>query len=48
MAKELGIDLGLVRGTGSGGRITRDDIEAFVESDRAIGPFCAKRKSSII
>ncbi len=32
MAKELGVDLGRVRGTGPGGRILRQDIEDHAES----------------
>ena len=32
MAKELGVDLGLVRGTGPGGRILRQDIEDQAEA----------------
>ena len=32
MAKKLGIDLGLVEGTGQGGRITRKDVVKFAES----------------
>ena len=29
LAKELGVDIGAVRGTGPGGRVTEDDIRAF-------------------
>ncbi len=29
MARELNVDLGLVQGTGPGGRVTREDVEAF-------------------
>ena len=32
LARELGVDLSLVKGTGAGGRITRNDIEAYVEA----------------
>ena len=37
LARELGVDIRRVRGSGEGGRITRDDIRAFVrmESERA-------------
>jgi pyruvate dehydrogenase E2 component (dihydrolipoamide acetyltransferase) len=37
MAEEHGIDLQLVKGTGPGGRIVRDDIEDFIEQ-RTISP----------
>ncbi len=32
IAKELGVDLSLVRGTGPGGRITEEDVRAFAEA----------------
>jgi pyruvate dehydrogenase E2 component (dihydrolipoamide acetyltransferase) len=32
LARELGIDLSLVRGSASGGRVTADDVKAFVRS----------------
>ena len=32
LARELGVDLSLVKGTGAGGRITRHDIEAYIEA----------------
>jgi 2-oxoglutarate dehydrogenase E2 component (dihydrolipoamide succinyltransferase) len=32
MAREYDIDLALVKGTGAGGRITKQDIEAYIES----------------
>jgi pyruvate dehydrogenase E2 component (dihydrolipoamide acetyltransferase) len=31
LARELGVDLGRVRGTGSKGRVTSDDVKAFVK-----------------
>lgn len=31
LAKEAGIDLGEVTGTGAGGRITKADVEALIE-----------------
>jgi pyruvate dehydrogenase E2 component (dihydrolipoamide acetyltransferase) len=31
-ARELGVDLGRVRGTGPNGRITRDDVQGFVKT----------------
>ncbi|ABF43350.1 2-oxoglutarate dehydrogenase E2 component [Candidatus Koribacter versatilis Ellin345] len=34
MAKEANVDLGKVRGTGMGGRITKEDIQAFVEKQK--------------
>lgn len=33
MARELGVDLTRVRGTGSKGRITKEDVQAFVKSE---------------
>jgi 2-oxoisovalerate dehydrogenase E2 component (dihydrolipoyl transacylase) len=49
LARENDVDLGQVRGTGHGGRVTRDDIMAFIES-RAAGtaaqPASADRGSS--
>ena len=30
-ARELGVDLALVRGTGQKGRITADDVQGFVK-----------------
>jgi len=38
MARELGVDLHQVRGTGSGGRITRDDVQAYVKGTMSAGP----------
>jgi pyruvate dehydrogenase E2 component (dihydrolipoamide acetyltransferase) len=35
MARENGIDLGQVRGTGAGGRITKQDLEAFINGRSA-------------
>jgi pyruvate dehydrogenase E2 component (dihydrolipoamide acetyltransferase) len=35
MAREHGIDLSLVTGTGPGGRITREDVLQFLEKDQA-------------
>jgi pyruvate dehydrogenase E2 component (dihydrolipoamide acetyltransferase) len=32
IAKEHGIDIGQIRGTGSAGRVTRDDIVAFIDT----------------
>ncbi len=35
MAREYNIDLGQVRGTGAGGRITKQDVEAYMSSQGA-------------
>jgi len=35
MARENGIDLGQVRGTGAGGRITKQDLEAYIDGRSA-------------
>ena len=32
LARELGVDLSLVKGSGNKGRITKDDIKAFVNA----------------
>jgi 2-oxoglutarate dehydrogenase E2 component (dihydrolipoamide succinyltransferase) len=37
MASEHGIDLNQVRGTGAGGRITKKDVQAFLEEKKAQG-----------
>jgi pyruvate dehydrogenase E2 component (dihydrolipoamide acetyltransferase) len=42
MAKENNVDLSKVRGTGLGGRITKDDIEAFVAKHGAGAPTAAQ------
>jgi 2-oxoglutarate dehydrogenase E2 component (dihydrolipoamide succinyltransferase) len=38
MAREYGVDLNQVTGTGAGGRITKQDVEAFVASRTAAPP----------
>src|SRR4051812_20798713 len=38
MARENGIDLSQVRGTGAGGRITKQDLEAFIDGRSAAPP----------
>ena len=38
LAAELGVDLARVRGTGPGGRIMREDVEALVRQERAAAP----------
>jgi 2-oxoisovalerate dehydrogenase E2 component (dihydrolipoyl transacylase) len=37
LAKEHGLDLRQIRGTGLGGRVTREDVEAYLR-DRAVAP----------
>ncbi len=37
-ARELGVDLGQVKGTGRKGRISRDDVKAFVKAAMTAGP----------
>ncbi|MBP6514659.1 MAG: 2-oxo acid dehydrogenase subunit E2, partial [Steroidobacteraceae bacterium] len=37
-ARELGVDLGRVRGSGAKGRITQDDVKAFVKQTLTAGP----------
>lgn len=37
LAREHGIDLALIRGTGHGGRVTRDDVKGFIDSGGATG-----------
>lgn len=34
LAKEKGIDLALVKGTGAGGNITKGDVEAHIEASK--------------
>jgi pyruvate dehydrogenase E2 component (dihydrolipoamide acetyltransferase) len=41
LAEENDIDLSLVQGTGTGGRITKKDIQAFIESGRGRAPAAA-------
>jgi pyruvate dehydrogenase E2 component (dihydrolipoamide acetyltransferase) len=38
LARELGVDLHQVPGTGPGGRITEDDVKAYVRAQLAAGP----------
>jgi pimeloyl-ACP methyl ester carboxylesterase len=37
-ARELGVEIGRVRGSGPGGRIVREDVEAFAEARRRLRP----------
>ena len=41
MARELGVDLNRVTGTGTGGRITKQDIQAFLNKGPAPAPVAA-------
>lgn len=36
LARELGVDIGVVQGTGPGGRILRDDVEAAARGDNVV------------
>ena len=36
MAKDMGIDINQVKGTGPGGRVTKDDIKGFTSSGRGL------------
>ncbi|HZW04327.1 MAG TPA: 2-oxoglutarate dehydrogenase complex dihydrolipoyllysine-residue succinyltransferase [Anaerolineaceae bacterium] len=42
MAKEQGVDLSRITPTGSGGRITKEDVQAFLESTPAAAPAPAR------
>jgi 2-oxoglutarate dehydrogenase E2 component (dihydrolipoamide succinyltransferase) len=49
MAKEHGIDLGSIPGTGAGGRITKEDIESVIaggEGGRVVSPFTESGRAS--
>jgi 2-oxoglutarate dehydrogenase E2 component (dihydrolipoamide succinyltransferase) len=41
LAEEHGVDLGKVAGTGTGGRVTREDVERFVQEQRKDAPAAA-------
>jgi len=41
MARENNIDLSTVKGTGAGGRITKDDLEAIIHQSKAPAPVAA-------
>jgi pyruvate dehydrogenase E2 component (dihydrolipoamide acetyltransferase) len=41
LARELGVDLGRVRGSGAKGRVTVDDVKAFVKEIMQVGPGAA-------
>ncbi len=42
LAKELGLDLGLIPGTGAKGRVHQDDVEAYQEAQPKASPLAAK------
>jgi pyruvate dehydrogenase E2 component (dihydrolipoamide acetyltransferase) len=44
-ARELGVDLGRVSGTGPNGRVTRDDVQSFVKSALVAGPQSAPSRT---
>lgn len=46
LAEQLGIDLGRVTGTGPGGRITKEDVEAAAASGRAVSTASASPVSA--
>jgi pyruvate/2-oxoglutarate dehydrogenase complex dihydrolipoamide acyltransferase (E2) component len=46
LAKEHGVDLAQVSGTGTGGKIDKKDVQAFVESGAAAEPAAASVKAS--
>jgi len=46
MARENNIDLTRVRGTGAGGRITKEDVEAFMKGGAAAAPAAAPAAAS--
>jgi pyruvate dehydrogenase E2 component (dihydrolipoamide acetyltransferase) len=45
MAKEHGIDLASVPGTGAGGRISKQDIEAYISGNSVTGAFEAREET---
>ncbi|MGH8326536.1 MAG: 2-oxo acid dehydrogenase subunit E2 [Steroidobacteraceae bacterium] len=47
LARELGVDLGAVRGTGFKERITQDDVKAFVKRSLASGPAAGRPGSGL-
>jgi pyruvate dehydrogenase E2 component (dihydrolipoamide acetyltransferase) len=38
LSRQLGVDLALVRGSGASGRVTQEDVKAFVRGQMAAGP----------
>src|ERR1700692_2369736 len=38
LAKELGVDIGRIRGTGPGGVISTEDVQAFADSKQSVAP----------
>lgn len=47
LARELGVDLSRVTGTGPGGRITEEDVKKAVRESTAFAPVSAKKATSI-
>jgi pyruvate dehydrogenase E2 component (dihydrolipoamide acetyltransferase) len=47
MAKELGVDLAQVKGTGPGGRIKEEDVQAFAEAQRTIATESAEALAAV-
>ncbi len=45
LARELGVDLSQVNGSGGGGRITQEDVKAFVRSQQSAGQFGGRREA---
>ena len=47
MARDLGVDLAHVKGTGPGGRIKEEDVQAFAEARRAIAEESAEAAGAV-
>ncbi len=47
LARENSVDLAMVRGTGHGGRVTREDVLAFVASRAGVAPSVAGVRASV-
>jgi pyruvate dehydrogenase E2 component (dihydrolipoamide acetyltransferase) len=46
LARELGVNLGAVKGTGAHGRIVRADVEAFAKGGAAVAPAAAAKAAA--